>query len=1383
MKIFLTSLLVLCSLSLPAYAGPAFFAALSAGAGFSGAFAATAVGGFLTSTTIGRLLMSVAFSALQAATVKKPKPPGIVTETTMTGSTQPLSFVMGLYATGGSLAAPPLAHGKAGKTPNAYRQYVITLGAVPGMTLSRLMINGEYVTLGDVLHPDYGLPIQGRYSGYAWVKYHDGTQTVADPMLLAKYGSDPDRPWTADMVGTGLCYAILTFRFSSTIWTSGEPSWRFELQGIPLYDPRKDTTVGGSGPHRWANRATWEPSNNPLVQAYNIKRGIELPGLGVWGGKFPADDLPLSDWFAAMNVCDQTVARPDDATEPRYRTGYEIKVSDEPADILEELFKASATQIAEVGGLWKPRTGGPGLPVWFMTDSDVMITSPQELDPFPGSDQRFNGVTATCPDPAMLWETQPVPDYTNAAWEAEDGGKRRLANLPLAACPYPLQAQRVIAAYAKDDRRFRRHNFTLPPDAAVLEPLDTIAWTSARNGYVTKHFEIGDMMDDPITILQNVALREVDPTDYVDAPSYGQIAPVIPTARAVIPTQVLAGFDALPGNTLDATGAARRPHVRLIWDGDEQDGVTGIEWETRLTATAQHVSRGSTSNVTAGELQVFDGILGNVSYQARARQIATWPVEWSSWVTVLTDDVRLGTADLADPVRDGLDAAAAAALEAAAVREDHDALVAGFTGDLATAFAESNARTAAGLNGWVKDPTFTDWVSGNLNVANWFSRSGVATFAVEAGGSYGGGLTVSAPSGTTLVEVTASTAVNCGLIGADSSADFVVAELEIDYIAGNPAGMQMRVEWSSDGVTWTRGDFAGATASLGAMTLWGLTPKPGARQVLRGLWKRPTGITGHMRLRFFAKNNSVSDAQQMVVHRLNLRAATQADIDAGQTYSIASSTPGAVVTHVGAGSAIAGLNAAFSARAGGLEGSVSSILGARADLLTGTALASLLTQLQVSSATGLSAWATAQAAAVTSLQGNASASYSFRVGAGGASAGLELVAFNNAQSGAASALKLSAQHIDLMASSVRISDPGNIFPDFDMEDARFYSSATASGYSFASLQDSRLGRRFVIIPASADAEDVASGWFPVEPSTEYLATACAWMTAASATVVVSVEFGSLANDGSVTPISAAAVVSRTNSNPVTQASVVITTPANARRARYRVDRAGGGTGQTRAGGFKLQKRAGSSLLVDGIFAVTGMAAFGGQLSSTVYTPGVAGWTIKADGSAEFNNLAVRQNMIVDDAVTRRKTARGAGIITVTGTSLWSNPVALTGEMPITLAPYVLDAGGGIKNPLMLTVTAAMRSNTNSAFKMLIGLQKKEPGGTWTTLYPSFMTAECHFPAADFDVWRNISVTELDLSGAATTGVEVIYRVVGFYNSGNPSVSVEKPICILEQVNK
>lgn len=1257
MWMFLVALLAFILAPDAAHAGPVFMALVTNGVGFGAALGQTALGGFLA-TTGGRLMLSVAFSALQSAMGRRPKPPGIVTEVTLTGSKEPLSFIIGKYATGGVLQGPIRSHGTVSGIPNAYRNYIITLGAIPRMRLSRLILNGEYVELGTTVHADYGLPVLGRYEGFAWVKYYDGTQTAADPMLLAKYGSDPDRPWTADMVGTGLCYAILTFRRSDKVFPSGEPAVRFEMLGIPLYDPRKDTTVGGSGTHRWNNTATWEHSENPQVQSYNIKRGIELPGLGVWGGKIPASDLPLSHWFAAMNICDQTVTRPGGGTEPRFRTGYEIKVNQEPADIIEELNKASATQIAEVGGIWKPRTGGPGLPVYFMTDDDIIITSPQDMDPFPGSDTRYNGIKTEGPNPEAVWEPEPDPELYNTAWETEDGGQRRMAELPLPACPYSLQRQRVGRAYIKDERRFLRYQHTLPSDAAILEPLDVLAWTSARNGYVNKHFEIGEMQDDVVSLQQAIAQREVDPTDFEDPPGYGEVPLPVPTTRRPIAAQTLAGFNATGGTTTDAAGNPRRPHAHLVWSGADQDGVTGIEWEIRLLAGGVHVARGSTSQVTAGSLRVFDGILPNTSYQARAQQIAPWPVAWTAWVSFNSSSARLTGDDLSDEINASIAEGQQALEDAAAVRADHDALTADFAGDLKSAFAEQAARAMANGGGWLKDPTFSDWVSGNLNINNWAGRSGTSAYALEGGGDFGGGMTVNAPSGTALVDIVASTAASSGLIRADATADYVALEFDIEYTAGDPAGVAFRVEWSSNGTTWTRGTFNGQTQDLGLLGAdYGIAPQPGVRQSIRALWKRPAGVSGHMRLRMLPKLSTVNAAQQMVIHYTNLRRATRAEIDAGETYLIASFNPGQTVAYTGVGAAIAGLNTAFSARAGGLEANVTNILGARADLLAGTALATLLTQLQVNSGNGLSAWVATQSTAITSLANKVAASYVLRVGAGGAGAGLELVAQDDAVSGASSALKLRADQIGLYG-DVQVS-AGNLYPDFDMMEEGFYSTPTAADYGFLEAGSASLGRRFLSIAASDASEQVLTGWFPVEPNTEYLVSGFAFMSSAAAgsgTSQLALVTGSVNGAGVVTALTAHTVKNVTDNNSVAsgKGEVSITTGPEARRGRFRLTRPAGGTAAARAGGFRVDKKVGAKLTVDGL-----LQALAAQITEA--------WITRAHlnnaiiGAAQIENLSVGTLQLTDNAVTN---GVGANDTSASGTT---TTAALTSSRDITIS--------------------------------------------------------------------------------------------------------------------
>ena len=583
---------------------------------------------------IVRLVISVAASALMQALAPKPREPGIKTEVTQVGGTNPCSFVLLSYATGGTRTCPPMSHGSVGKTPNAYLTEVIEVGDIAGQTLTRVMMNDEYVTLGTIAHPDYGLPVLGRYAGYAWVKYYDGTQTVADPMLIAKYGSYPERPWSADMIGRGLCYAIVTFRYKRDLWGSAvPPRLRFEVAGIPLYDPRRDTSVGGSGIQRWTNKGTWVASTNPMVGVYNIMRGIALADGSTWGGGFAGTDLPLASWFAAMNECDVLVGNGAAGTEAQYRAGFEVSVDEQPADTIAELLKVCSGQIAEIGGIWKARVGAVGVSVFSITDGDIVITSPQDYSPFPSFTSSYNGIHATYPEPAMLWEQKEAPPLYNATWEAQDQGQRLIADLGMPACPYGAQARRVMAAYITEERRFRRHGLTLPPDAAVLEPLDALAWTSAANGYSAKVFEISEVVEDLHLCLQQVSVRERDSADYV---STNPAPPPVVSAAPVIPPDQVVPLFALTGTSIaDDIGTARRPALSLTWEPDLDD-VTGIMWEVRVQATGVVMARGSTQDVASGAMILGEGILPSTVYESRVRPVVERPSAWTAWLSATT---------------------------------------------------------------------------------------------------------------------------------------------------------------------------------------------------------------------------------------------------------------------------------------------------------------------------------------------------------------------------------------------------------------------------------------------------------------------------------------------------------------------------------------------------------------------------------------------------------------------------------------------------------------------------------------------------------------------------------------------------------------------------
>jgi hypothetical protein len=498
----------------PAAAGPVAtaisvaLAASSAGAGFGAAIAAGF--GALSTTFVGKLIVGAALTLVGQLFRKKPKgirDGGIQTEQTTTGDITPQKFVVGRYGLEGHAVAPAYSRGP----NNRILTYILEISNVPitGLT-DRIIIDGQYTEIGE---PDEDgtrelTGLQNAGAARAWIRFYDGTQTTADAGLVEAYSDHPDRPWTTDHVLHGSAYAVLEFRRDQNVFP-GLPSVRFEVDGIRLYDPREDSSVGGQGTQRWDDPSTWAGTRNPQVIKYNIFRGITLPTGDVYGGGSDAEDLPLDNWFAAMNECDVLIGG-----RPQFEAGFEINTNDmTPLDVIEEMDRACFGQTSEFGGVWRTRTGAPGTPVMSLTDDDFMITEPSDLEPFPGLANTFNAATGSFVDPASVWESREADAVINLDWEADDGNRRlpRAINLP--AVSNNSQAQHLLESYIKDSRRFRTHSMTLPPSFALLEPLDTLTWTSAENGYDAKVFEVVEVEDRPANLTQRVKVREREPGD------------------------------------------------------------------------------------------------------------------------------------------------------------------------------------------------------------------------------------------------------------------------------------------------------------------------------------------------------------------------------------------------------------------------------------------------------------------------------------------------------------------------------------------------------------------------------------------------------------------------------------------------------------------------------------------------------------------------------------------------------------------------------------------------------------------------------------------------------------------------------------------------------
>jgi hypothetical protein len=617
---------------------------------------------FLINIIIG-LVLSFASTLLQQAFA--PKPTEQARRTGTRGSAQiggkvPQYFLVGTVGEPGKLEYQN-AWGNDGEVPNAYLTSVYSFGDLPITDLVGLFVNGVRVTLTESGAVAQGYPITmsgDNGTRRLWWKFFDGSQSTADSYLVAKFGSDADRAWASDMIGVGVPYLITTALWSETLWT-GFPSFVGEFQGVPLYDPREDTTAGGSGSQRWDDQSTWAFSDNSMVIIYNIERGIYYDGARVWGGSATEAQLPYDVWAAAMDACDELVTLDSGGTEKRFRAGLRINLNQRPADVIKELLIGCNGRIAHGSdGTIYALVGLPAAPDFAFTDADVLASEPLGSIPFPNLDSIINGATATYREPSQAWEDKETAPYLRTDLEAEDDGRQQIEGLDLGTTFSGTQAQRVIKAIIEEGRRFRTHVPALPPEYSQFRPLHVGAWTSERYGYVAKWFLITARTRSLGFVV--FGLQEIDPTDHDWTPGTDEqplsFAPVVTNRPA---PQEVSGFYVEPAIQIDNDGVSRRPAIDVFWSSASTGvDVRAVRVSIYLNAAADPVADDPELGALAWEGDVppergssrhTEAIMPNVYYVVVIRYISESgrATLESGMFAVRAPNVLLGSNDIA----------------------------------------------------------------------------------------------------------------------------------------------------------------------------------------------------------------------------------------------------------------------------------------------------------------------------------------------------------------------------------------------------------------------------------------------------------------------------------------------------------------------------------------------------------------------------------------------------------------------------------------------------------------------------------------------------------------------------------------------------------------
>ena len=323
--------------------------------------------------------------------------------------------------------------------------------------------------------------------------------------------------------GLGHSYMVWEFELveESTAYETGAPqNLRALVRGKKIYDPRLDSTNGGTGTHRLATPSTWEWSDNPALCLADFIRDEKF------GMK---EDDSRIDWalvIAAADICDANVSIPG-GTQKRYTCNATFEATEQRGSVRDALLNAMLGRMVFTQGVWKMWAGAALAAT--VTLNETNLSGSIQVQASAGSKERYNRVRGKFIDPSRNYTASTYPELRSSAYETEDGNEVRILTADFLATNNDYEAQRKGIITLKQSRQQRIVQFTGNLSCFRVQPGTTIELDIAEYGFSGEKFFVSEwaMGESGIELTM---VEEVDAS--WDAPLVGEY--ITRTATGVI---------------------------------------------------------------------------------------------------------------------------------------------------------------------------------------------------------------------------------------------------------------------------------------------------------------------------------------------------------------------------------------------------------------------------------------------------------------------------------------------------------------------------------------------------------------------------------------------------------------------------------------------------------------------------------------------------------------------------------------------------------------------------------------------------------------------------------------------------------------------------------
>ena len=430
---------------------------------------------------------------------------------------------------------------------------------------------------------------------------------------------DETTNWTSDHKLSGLAYVALRFKWNQDAF-NGLPEVRVTVRGKKVYDPRLDSTKGGSGSHRQDDSTTWAYSANSSLVLLDYLRNTRY-GKGLPNDAFETN---YDSFKTSANTCDTQVTPYSGATSDinLFETNAVIDSEKKVLENVRELLVPMRAIFNYTQGKYKVIIEGTGSSQLLLTKDNVVSEVKLQGE---SKSEKYNRVVGTFTNPSKDYQSDTVsyPPYDDSALAVEDRFATMLSadndtllekSFDMIHVTSPYQAEEICENILKRSRNCLKAEVTITSEGLNLAIGDIVTATYDTAGFSAKPFRVMSLSINADSTV-NLGLEEHQDNFYTwesksQAPTINDT--VLPNpfsvsapASVTLSDQLILYSDGVVITALDVT------------IGSSPDSfVDYYQVEYKLSTATDYIIAGQGKGLNQRILNVVDGLTYNVRVRA-----------------------------------------------------------------------------------------------------------------------------------------------------------------------------------------------------------------------------------------------------------------------------------------------------------------------------------------------------------------------------------------------------------------------------------------------------------------------------------------------------------------------------------------------------------------------------------------------------------------------------------------------------------------------------------------------------------------------------------------------------------------------------------------------